>query len=103
MEHMNTDELCNCCQVTSATTSTILRPQLQSCTHTHTHTRHVFNQLTSGPYSRYLAARKLTFACVAGTLGCHPGEAYQDLIVIGNRMEVVIKSGLESRTLGWLA
>lgn len=72
-------------------------------THTHTHTRHVFNQLTSGPRSRYLAARKLTFACVPGTLGCHPGEAYQDLIVIGNRMEVVIKSGLESRTLGWLA
>lgn len=71
--------------------------------HTHTHTLHVFNQLTSGPRSRYLAARKLTFVCVPGTLGCHPREAYQDLIVIGNRMEVVIKSGLESRTLGWLA
>lgn len=67
---------------------------------------HLTSCIQSGdlwPCSGALAARILTFCLCVKALGCRPREAYQDLIVIGKRMEAVIKCGLESRTLGWLA
>lgn len=43
------------------------------------------------PYSRGPCCSQINLCLCVEALGCHPGEAYQDLIVIGNRMEVVIK------------